>query len=155
MPVPKHLHMRKLKAAVKKTEKVFTQQDLGNVFVRSPLRKLRFLPTDSKYRCVDLPTLKLLLERNNVSEIKYVPEFWDCDNFAMALPPDLSRTFGVNSLGFVIDYSGGHAYNCAFVHSNGTLGIVIIEPQTDRLVQVGEGISRKEVYKAERGVVVL
>ena len=60
---------------------------------------------------------------------------------------DIARKFGVNSIGLVIDYSGGHAYNL-MVFSDGTWAI--FEPQSDSWPTIGSGL-----YKFENGYVLL
>ena len=76
----------------------------------------------------------------------YVAETWDCDDFGFYLAARC-RQFGLNAVGYVIDYSAGHAYNvCVFRDCSAS----IWEPQNDKVCQPGTGI-----YLAQRGLVIL
>jgi len=76
----------------------------------------------------------------------YILETWDCDDFAWYLAARC-RQYDLNAVGFIVDYSAGHAYNVV-VFKDGTASIW--EPQNDKVCQPGTGI-----YLAERGFVIL
>ena len=93
------------------------------------------------------------LAQDPTSSAVYVHEkrgrHYDCDDFAMALKSALARTSGLN--GCAIVWGDGHAW-CAFlVHdAGGTVEAVMVEPQTDALVDACRGsysVERRcEVY---------
>jgi len=80
---------------------------------------------------------------------KYISEKYDCDNFALTFKARMDRKFHLNSVGVVVDYSGGHAYNCV-VFADGTAEI--FEPQSDtfRTDRMGTGY-----YMCESGIILL
>ncbi|MDQ2053222.1 hypothetical protein [Halobellus sp. H-GB7] len=69
------------------------------------------------------------------SILPYRPERFDCENFAGAFRALVAFGLGTNTVGVVIDWSGGHAYN-VIVDADG--GVTFYEPQDDRVVEVGK-----------------
>ena len=83
---------------------------------------------------------------------RYIAEEYDCDNFAFSFKARCDRKIGVNTVALVIDYSGGHAYNLViFTDAPAEL----YEPQGDRFVPMGDGISKTEIYKMKEGYIIL
>ena len=83
---------------------------------------------DSTYwTCTKKEFLKIV-DYNNINERKYIGQRFDCDNFALSFKSQVSIDFGLNNVGLVIDYSGGHAYNIV-IFSNGD--VELFEPQND------------------------
>ena len=102
---------------------------------------------DTKFWTCNEADWKKIIAYDWTDEKKYVTEQYDCDNFAFNFKARVARKFGVNSVGLVIDYSGGHAYNL-IVFSDGTWKI--FEPQSDRWPTLGKG-----QYKFEDGFILI
>lgn len=79
--------------------------------------------------------------------LPYRPERFDCENFAGAFRTLSAFVSGVNTVGVVYDWSGGHAYN-VIVDSEGN--VTFYEPQDDREVSLGES----DAYSLENGLIV-
>ena len=83
---------------------------------------------------------------------KWLAEEYDCDNFAFSFKARTDRRLGINCVGLVIDYSGGHAYNVvAFSDARAKL----YEPQRDRWGVPGQSKSASEMYKLESGYIII
>ena len=102
---------------------------------------------DSKFWTCNEDDWKKIIDYDWTDEKKYVSEQYDCDNFAFNFKARVARKFGINSVGLVVDYSGGHAYN-VIVFSDGTWKL--FEPQTDRFPRLGTG-----QYKFENGFILI
>ena len=61
----------------------------------------------------------------------------------------MDRRFHLNNVGLVVDYSGGHAYNCV-VFSDGTAEL--FEPQGDRFPVMNK---TRGLYRCESGFIVI
>ena len=95
------------------------------------------------------------IEYDKTDEEEYVSERFDCDDFAMLFKASMSK-LGSNSVGWVLDFSGGHAYNAVVLWDSENskpdtpiLKCVAWEPQSDKFVDVGSGM-----YKAENGTII-
>lgn len=97
---------------------------------------------DGKYYLPSQRDAWRIIEWSQVNTIPWQRDQYDCDDHAEALRHDF-RKFGVNSCGFIVDWSGGHAYN-VLVFPDGQWWF--LEPQADRIVAIGAGI-----YELERG----
>ena len=100
-----------------------------------------------------------VLAWSDVDAVQYVSERRDCDNFAVALAGQIGLRLRVNGVGVVVDYSGRHAYNVLLVGDQlvgGPLELKarLIEPQSDRTVNVGDKLSGHEAYKAAEGFIL-
>lgn len=82
-----------------------------------------------------------------VDLLPYRAERFDCDNLAGAYRTLAAFVCGVNAVGTVLDWSGGHAYNIV-IDANGDA--TLYEPQEDRVVELGES----DLYQGERVVVI-
>lgn len=104
------------------------------------------IPMDGKYYLPSQRDAWRIIEWSQVNTIPWQKEQYDCDDHAEALRHDF-RSFGVNSCGFVVDWSGGHAYNfIPFADEQ----YWFLEPQSDRIIAIGAGI-----YKMERADILL
>ena len=117
----------------------------------NPVTKLRKnidrYPLDAKYWVCDREEFNKIVKWDWTDNKKYVAEKYDCDNFAFSFKAMVDRRFGVNNVGLVIDYSGGHAYNI-IVFNDGT--VRLFEPQTDKWPRLGTGM-----YKFEEGKILI
>ena len=104
---------------------------------------------DKKFWATDKDTLRTVVEKAlSVQHRVYVPERFDCDDFATVFKGRLSE-LGITSVGFVLDYSSSHAYNAVVLvdaekHEGGVeledcLDVVAVEPQQGKIVQTGAG----------------
>jgi hypothetical protein len=92
---------------------------------------------------------------DKTDEEEYISERFDCDDFAMLFKASMSK-LGSNSMGWVLDFSGGHAYNAVVLWDsenstpeNPNIFCKAWEPQSDKFVEPGNGM-----YKAERGSII-
>ena len=92
---------------------------------------------DNKYVAVSEKEFQKIIDWDWTDNKKYVAEKYDCDNFAFSFKARLDRKFHINTVGLVIDYDGGHAYNI-IIFSNGTSKI--FEPQSDSWPKKGSGM---------------
>ena len=104
---------------------------------------------DSKYWTCTRLDFDAIIKWDWTDNKKYVAEKYDCDNFAFSFKARMDRKFHLNNVGLVVDYSGGHAYNCV-VFSDGTAEL--FEPQNDsfKTDQLGTGY-----YKCESGFILI
>ena len=116
---------------------------------------LQEINLDDENVLVDEATYRAALEADNTDERQYRRNLFDCDKFALRLMANL-HDLGITGQGVVIDYSAGHAYSiAALLPESGEVGddnlprIVVVEPQSDRFVELGSGD-----YTAERGYVL-
>ena len=143
MPIPKHLHRRAIKAAIRRTRRTVSIQDclraLGDTYLRDAARQV--FAADANVHVVDRDTVELILARSTVDELQYVAEenigALDCDDFAALLRADFIRQWRLNSCWEVRDYGGGHAYSLIFFDDAGAVRPLVIEPQTDGVVALG------------------
>ena len=113
---------------------------------------MKRLHLDSKYWVCSKKEFGDWIEWDWTNKKRYVAEEYDCDNFAFSFKARCDRRIGINAVALVIDYSGGHAYNLVcFTDSPAEL----YEPQSDRWVQQGTGISKTELYKLTNGYIIL
>jgi hypothetical protein len=93
--------------------------------------------SDSVFEITTISELRRFVAWDNVNIFKYVPEYHDCDDFAMALAGDFAKYPGWS--GFPVSflwgsYYGGHAF-CTTVawpsFTDRTPTVYFIEPQND------------------------
>ena len=113
---------------------------------------IRRLHLDSKYWACSKKEFEDWIKWDWTNKKKYIAEEYDCDNFAFSFKARCDRKIGINAVGLVIDYSGGHAYNVVcFTDAPAEL----YEPQSDRWVTKGNIRSRNELYKLTNGYIIL
>tara|TARA_R110002012_G_scaffold54593_2_gene139766 strand:+ start:4967 stop:5473 length:507 start_codon:yes stop_codon:yes gene_type:complete len=122
------------------------------VKVGDRISQIKRLPLDRKYRVCSKQDFMHWIEWDWVDKKKYVSEHYDCENFAFSFKARTDRKFGINTVGLVIDYSGGHAYNLVLFSDSPPL---LYEPQTDEWVYIGEGMSANESYKMQQGYIII
>jgi len=109
---------------------------------------------DNRYRTTTLDGFRTIIQWDRTNVRQYISEFWDCDDYAWRFKSNAVSVFLVNAVGFVIDWSEpecAHSYNILFTEDNGPM---IYEPQTDRIMSVGEA-RRYCQYKMGNYVVVV
>lgn len=103
-------------------------------------------PLDGRYYLPSQRDAARVIAHSIVNTFPYLKNKFDCDDFAEALRNDF-RMAGINCCAYIVDRSGGHAYNM-LLFADGQYWFV--EPQTDGIMSIGKGI-----YKLERGEIVL
>ena len=134
-------------AQITKNDVYNALKDAG--FLTSGMKRLHL---DSKYWACSKKEFQDWIRWDWTNKKKYISEQYDCDNFAFSFKARCDRKIGVNTVALVIDYSGGHAYNLVvFTDAPAEL----YEPQGDRFVSMGTGISKNEIYKMRDGYIIL
>ncbi len=90
---------------------------------------IRFVWNDEIYKTVSLSSLKRIIDEDKTDLLKYIKETFDCENFAELFKSRMALNYGINAVGQVMNYSGGHAFNIIIC----TDGVFILEPQSDKL----------------------
>ena len=62
---------------------------------------------------------------------------------------DVAQRWSVNDISIAINTSAGHAYNCVLTIDDGVVGLQMVEPQTDELVD-----SDDRGYSARRNTII-
>ena len=118
-------------------------------FLKAGMRKLNL---DSKYWACSKKEFEDWIEWDWTNGKKYIAEQYDCDNFAFSFKARCDRKIGINTVAFIIDYSGGHAYNLVcFTDAPAEL----YEPQSDTWVKPNESKSKTEMYKLTDGYIII
>jgi len=123
------------------TNALFTKQIINSGMKRKNL--------DTKYWSCGRTDFEAIVNWDWTDKKKYVAEKYDCDNFAFSFKARMDRKFHLNNVGLVIDYSGGHAYNCV-IFADGTAEL--FEPQTDKFVTSRIGTGQ---YVCKDGLIIL
>ena len=116
----------------------------------SVLRPMRIYLCDSKYHIPTMDYFLGFIHANMVNERGYVAEWWDCDKYARHIFSIAPEEWDINSIGLVIDWSSGHAYNSViFPEGN----VMLLEPQTDSLIFVTK--RNKKLYGLRSGFILV
>ena len=151
----KSLRKRVIASDLERDGRDFSRDQVRTSFAASPLRRLQCVTLDKTYRVAPEAIVRRMVERSKVDDRKYVAERFDCDDFALLFKAECARWWRLNSVGMVADFSGGHAYTAVLTHADGVLSWIVIEPQSDGIVQRGDTLSGHEAYKMERGWVLM
>lgn len=135
--------------AFRHSKRQFSKDDLEAALQRSALSNLQYVPTDATYLGASRDAWELGLAYTGVDQKRYIVDAFDCDNFAVLFAGRIADKFGINGVGIVVDYSGGHAYCAILIVENGELALGIIEPQNDRFIIKTEGM-----YSARFGFIL-
>ena len=140
--------IRKVRSAMKRSEKVFSRDEVYRAVMRRAPR-LQCVLWDDDYWAISEAAWRTFLEYSQVDKKRYRRDRFDCTEFAKALVGEIALKFDNNGLGIVGDYSAAHAYCCALVNTNGTLDVVFVEPQSD-----GFRVGKTPLHRHECGVVL-
>ena len=147
-------HLRSIKSQVKKLQQVVAPEEIFAAYREAGLGRLQCNFYDAEFVALPMSVWQDFLAWSRLSEVEYIAERRDCDNFALMLTAEINRRLHINGCGLVFDISGCHCYNCLLVkEETGPLQIALIEPQTDQLIKIGYELSKSEAYKAEKGFV--
>jgi hypothetical protein len=114
---------------------------------------VRVVMTDGTYFAPTNPSTMVEAKDFNVFEyVPYRPDFFDCENFAMAYKVFSAFLWGTNCVGVAFDWSAGHAYNI-IVYADGT--VQLYEPQESKVVEFGDVLAGSDPdYKLDNGLVL-
>ena len=133
--------MQAAAAAVMAGSTIVSGDDIIKAVADIP-QKYQRIVVDTKYRCPTADGLKTMLAHIQTNHLKYVPEFYDCDDFSRTFQAFANVFFGNNAVGVVINYGEKHAYSLCFSHTAGAVAYQVVEPQADTAV-----ITTKDPYK--------
>ena len=120
----------------------------------NPARHLQLIMMDGTYWLPTVEDMHKIAESTRTADLHYIKERFDCDDFAGLFRGLCSVFYGVNSVGYVVDYSGRHSYNiAACTAANGGVEFRVIEPQSDRFV--AHSMEHKAPYNMEQGFVLM
>jgi len=108
------------------------------------------LPLDGTYWLVSQKDALNILYWSYLDKRPWIADEFDCDKFAVVLKAVYSLVFRVNSLGLVLDYGAGHAYNIQIFPSG---EVLLIEPQTDSFIFVSE--RNMKYYSLQHTIIVI
>ena len=112
-----------------------------NLIGRSMHRKA----LDNKYLTCTRLDFDAIIQWDWTDNKTYIAEKYDCENFSFSFKARVDRRFYINTVGLVIDYEAGHAYN-VIIFANGSMKI--FEPQSDGWPKIGS-----KLYKFNRETV--
>ena len=128
---------------------ITTRIEKSSSWVNDCLKDLEItrFPLDAKFMLTDKNTFLDIVIWDWVDQKPYVSNFFDCDKFALAFKLHLSWYFGLNQVGWVLDYKSGHSYNLILFPDS---SVLLFEPQTDSLFFISErnkvSYSMKDTY---------
>lgn len=97
------------------------------------VRAQPFRTTDKIYSVPTFEMLQRVLRETQVDAIKWQRETMDCEKIARLFTTRCCD-LGIDSVGRVCSWSGGHAFCVAIVFKGENLDVVFIEPQTDEII---------------------
>ena len=109
---------------------------------------------DNRYRTTTLYGFRSIIQWDSTNLRPYIEEFWDCDDYAWRFKSNVSATFLINAVGFVVDWSDercAHSYNILFPEDGDP---VVYEPQTDVVMSVDEARRRCQYKMSDYLLVV-
>jgi len=105
-----------------------------NTYIRENAKNGSRLPMDGKYYTATKENMQKIVDADDTNTRAYKKATYDCENFAFSFMAAAQREYGITTIGLVIDWSGGHAYNM-FVYEDGS--VELYEPQNDNFVEPG------------------
>jgi hypothetical protein len=97
-----------------------------------------WLRLDGTYYTTNLETFKKIIEWDFTDTRKYLLDQFDCDKFAIYFKSRMAIDYKINSIGVILDYSSGHAYNIIIVKDNDQVKWLLYEPQNDKIFTYDE-----------------
>jgi hypothetical protein len=101
-------------------------------------RPLTVWVLDNRYRTTTLDGFRAVAQWDKTNLRQYIVDFWDCDDYAWRFKSNVTSTFLINAVGFVIDWSDpkcAHSYNILFPEGSDP---VVYEPQNDNVMSIDE-----------------
>lgn len=126
-----------VKPTRRKERKTIDWTEVESLLKRAFGEKGTFFLVDGKYKIPTLENLKKFLAEDKTDLYKYVPEWFDCDDFSFRLMGQFSFP-GWSDIAFGIAVSQVHAYNCVIAEDKGEMKVYLIEPQSDEVFIPGD-----------------
>lgn len=144
-------NLRTVRWAIRRSARIVPREDMELAVAYSHIRNLHLVLLDKKYRVASADAVKLYLEWSKIDKLRYISEYFDCEDFACSLRAEARLKIKLNSVGEIDDLSGGHAYVAIVVHDgeNTPLRIIVIEPQSDHEIR-----NRAGLYQADAGYAI-
>lgn len=92
---------------------------------------------DGTYYLCSQDDMAAIIQADFTDRKEYVPNRFDCEDFAGVFKWMVNEVYGLNQVGLVIDWSSGHGYN-VIVFPDGE--VWFFEPMNDQTVSIGAGI---------------
>lgn len=129
-----------LAAVVEKTQREVSASEAFHAWQDSHASRLKFISQwDGRFRALPSSVWERVARETKTDAGRYHPNYYDCDDFALAFKVDVVRATGVNGVAIVNDDSGDHAYSGLLVaDADGGLSWAFFEPQTDRFLGANE-----------------
>ena len=147
---------RSLVRKIDRTAVSVSAGDVKDAWARSPASALTCICLDRDFYAYPPEVWETVLLYSALDSKEYEESVFDCDDFAFAFKGVMGQKLRIgSSIGVVIDYSGGHAYNAVLACPSDTeVKILFLEPQTDRYVLRGMSKSDDESYAMRNGYVL-
>ena len=104
---------------------------------------------DAKYYVPSRDMLDRILKDTKVDEVEWVKDKEDCEDIAR-LFVQRCNDIGINSVGRVCAWSGGHAFCVAIVQDGTSVDFVFLEPQTDEIIT-----DMKDMYDITNALIII
>ena len=124
---------------------VYTAQEIEKIYSKAfkvswlqrLFNKISFQFADAKYYSAKYEDIVHIVKADNIQDMVYTSENYDCDDFAFALLGAFHRSWTTGKMAIFLTWAmtplGGHAV-VSFVDESGEIGI--IEPQNDAIFSV-------------------
>ena len=144
-----------LHALVSKAKK-YTSDDVRKAMHKVLMPQDGLVILDTTYWALPVTTWDALIKAVGPDTNKYKSERYDCDDFAVVFKGKMSNEFEINGVGWVIDESSSHSYDCVLVDVGASLPEVhFIEPQNDRWVRSAIKQPTDSHYQLTKGLVII
>ena len=104
---------------------------------------------DGEYYVPSREMLDRILKETKVDEVEWVKDKEDCEDIAR-LFVQRCNDIGINSVGRVMAWSGGHAFCVAVVQDGTSVDFVFLEPQTDQIIT-----DMKDMYDISNALIII
>ena len=121
---------------IKESRETYSAQEVSSAWQKNTeLSHLSLMLDDSKYYGLPLKVWQDIMKQSDTRQMKYIPEFRDCDDFAFAFKGELVK-WAINGVGLVFNIGGKHAFNVAIISNDGgeLPTFKFIEPQNDEWI---------------------
>ena len=127
-----------------KGSKIYTGADVADSLNKFFPKKIRFFgkgPSDGHYIALSRDNFEKYLKEDKTNKFPYVKDAgernYDCDNFAESLRVHFSEKYGSNTFGVI--WGDRHAWNFVILAGDDKPEILMVEPQTDKIVGFDNG----------------
>ena len=107
-----------------------------NSYINENAKNGNRLPMDGEYYTCSKEDIQKIVDEDQTNRNEYKEAEYDCENFAFSFMANAQKEYGITTIGLVIDWSGGHAYNI-FVYEDGS--VELYEPQSDTYPEPDSG----------------